>query len=189
VHLYARHAQQFSSQFDFIVEFFDTTSEEVMLADTLNVTLLPADSAWYALRRIDISSLAHRTVYMRLALSDTSSSLVLDIADIYDVGVEAGKEVRQQAEAPSPRSPLLRQNYPNPFNPVTTIAFSIPEAGAVTLRVYDNLGREVRTLVSGDLTPGNYSVDFDAGSLLSGVYYYQLYANGRLLTRRMLLLR
>jgi hypothetical protein len=189
VHLYARHAQQFSSQFDFIVEFFDTTSEEVMLADTLNVTLLPADSAWYALRRIDISSLAHRTVYMRLALSDTSSSLVLDIADIYDVGVEAGKEVRQQAEAPSPHSPLLRQNYPNPFNPVTTIAFSIPEAGAVTLRVYDNLGREVRTLVSGDLTPGNYSVDFDAGSLLSGVYYYQLYANGRLLTRRMLLLR
>jgi hypothetical protein len=75
----------------------------------------------------------------------------------------------------------LFQNYPNPFNPTTKIRFSIPEIdkwkienGAVALKVYDMLGKEVVTLVNEKLHPGIYEVTFDASSLTSGIYFYKL---------------
>ncbi len=75
-----------------------------------------------------------------------------------------------------PKTYMLSQNYPNPFNPTTTISYQIPVAGQVTLKVYDVLGREVRTLVSAKQNRGSYSVTFDAGGLASGVYFYRLAA-------------
>lgn len=68
----------------------------------------------------------------------------------------------------------LSQNYPNPFNPVTKINFSIPVSGLTTLKVYDVLGNLIYSLVDGNLNAGNYSYDFDASDLSSGVYYYRL---------------
>lgn len=68
----------------------------------------------------------------------------------------------------------LSQNYPNPFNPNTTINYSIPKSGFVTLKVYDLLGRETAVLVNGNAPAGNYSVDFYAGNFSSGVYFYKL---------------
>src|SRR5258706_11586860 len=68
----------------------------------------------------------------------------------------------------------LGQNYPNPFNPNTKINFSIPKSEFTYLRVYDILGREVRTLVAEQLHSGEYQVDFDAKDLSSGMYYYSL---------------
>jgi hypothetical protein len=80
-----------------------------------------------------------------------------------------------------PKELVLLQNYPNPFNPTTTIEFSFESATGrtgeptrVTLKVYDVLGREVRTLVNEELKPGNYEVTFDAAGLASGVYIYRL---------------
>ncbi len=71
----------------------------------------------------------------------------------------------------------LSQNYPNPFNPSTTINFSIPKASFVTLKVYDALGKEVASIISKNLQPGNYSQEFVAASNLgSGVYFYRLTA-------------
>jgi photosystem II stability/assembly factor-like uncharacterized protein len=74
----------------------------------------------------------------------------------------------------------LAQNYPNPFNPTTTIAYTIPDqAGtmqAMSLQVFDLLGRQVATLVNGPVTPGAHSVVFDASALSSGVYFYRLHA-------------
>lgn len=64
----------------------------------------------------------------------------------------------------------LDQNYPNPFNPSTIISFSIPEKSNVTLKVYDVLGKEVATLLSGEMNTGSYKVSFDAKNLTSGVY-------------------
>ncbi len=68
----------------------------------------------------------------------------------------------------------LSQNYPNPFNPATTIKFAVPYEGLVHLRVYDMLGREVASLVSENLAPGYYDVNFNASILSSGIYFYKM---------------
>lgn len=73
-----------------------------------------------------------------------------------------------------PTQYFLSQDYPNPFNPNTTIDFSVPEYGFVKVEVYDALGRKVRELLNQELSAGNYSVDFNASDLSSGIYYYRL---------------
>ncbi|MBK7266429.1 MAG: T9SS type A sorting domain-containing protein [Ignavibacteriales bacterium] len=71
----------------------------------------------------------------------------------------------------------LSQNYPNPFNPETVIKFALPEAGFVKGIVYDILGREVSTLLNGEMNPGNHEIKFDAVGLSSGVYFFRLTTN------------
>ncbi|MCB0266478.1 MAG: T9SS type A sorting domain-containing protein, partial [Calditrichaeota bacterium] len=83
----------------------------------------------------------------------------------------------------------LDQNYPNPFNPATTIEFSLPQSGFVTLKVYNMLGEAVAGLIEAYQPAGRYTVNFDAGNLTSGIYYYTLAVNGVKQTRKMLLLR
>jgi hypothetical protein len=83
----------------------------------------------------------------------------------------------------------LSQNYPNPFNPVTKINFAIPKQGFVSIKVFDILGREVSKLVSEVKAPGNYSVDFDASALSSGIYFYRLESNGFTDIKRMVLVK
>jgi hypothetical protein len=70
----------------------------------------------------------------------------------------------------------LYQNYPNPFNPETVIRFALPESGYVKGVVYDILGREVRTLLNGEMNSGNHEVKFDAKGLTSGAYVFRLQA-------------
>jgi len=83
----------------------------------------------------------------------------------------------------------LHQNYPNPFNPETKIRFDLPESGNVTLKVYDQLGKEVSTLFSGYKNAGSYEVSFNAdrSGLASGVYFYKLIADKKSFTKRMIL--
>ena len=83
----------------------------------------------------------------------------------------------------------LSQNYPNPFNPVTKINYSIPKQGFVTLKVYDLIGREVRTLVNEVKASGSYSVDFNASELSSGVYFYKIQAGDFTETKKMMLIK
>ncbi|MFZ1320724.1 MAG: kelch repeat-containing protein [Ignavibacteria bacterium] len=68
----------------------------------------------------------------------------------------------------------LEQNYPNPFNPSTTISFSLPEKSSVVLKIYNQLGKEIMTLVNDTRTSGNYRINFDASGLSSGIYFYKL---------------
>jgi len=92
---------------------------------------------------------------------------------------------------PTPTAFALDQNYPNPFNPTTNIGFRIPGQGTgwVKLAVYDLLGREVAVLVN-DLRPaGEYAVTFDGSRLSSGPYVYRLQANGRVETKKFMLLK
>ena len=83
----------------------------------------------------------------------------------------------------------LKQNYPNPFNPVTNLEFGFSKLGFVSLKVYDNLGKEVAVLVNGYLNSGNYKFTFDASNLASGIYFYKLSANGFTDTKRMTVLK
>lgn len=83
----------------------------------------------------------------------------------------------------------LKGNYPNPFNPTTNIAYSVPTNSEVRLAVYDMLGRQVATLVNGVQAPGNYSVNFDATNLSSGMYLYRLQAGNFSQTQKMMLVK
>lgn len=65
-------------------------------------------------------------------------------------------------------------NYPNPFNPSTVIRFSLSENRFVSLKVFDVLGNEVRTLINGIQRPGSHEVTFDGKEISSGIYYYKL---------------
>ncbi|HEX2788107.1 MAG TPA: T9SS type A sorting domain-containing protein [Ignavibacteria bacterium] len=83
----------------------------------------------------------------------------------------------------------LGQNYPNPFNPSTTIEFSIPISGNVSLKVYDALGKEVASILDGYRTAGNYSEQFIGTELTSGVYYYQLISGDYKQTKKFMLVK
>jgi hypothetical protein len=88
-----------------------------------------------------------------------------------------------------PREYQLVQNYPNPFNPTTTIRFSLPQRSHVTLKVFDVLGREVTTLVDGEMEAGEHSVVFDASGLSGGTYFYQLKAESVVRTQCMVFIK
>jgi len=88
-----------------------------------------------------------------------------------------------------PVSFYLGKNYPNPFNPSTTISFSIPEQGYITLSVYDITGQKVATLVDSPMSAGSHSVIFNGSDLGSGVYLYKLESKGFNKTGKMLLVK
>ena len=83
----------------------------------------------------------------------------------------------------------LEQNYPNPFNPSTKIRFTIPEAGLVSMKVYNLLGQEVAILVNEEQAVGVYEVTFDATQLPSGIYFYSINAGDFSATKKMILLK
>jgi hypothetical protein len=88
-----------------------------------------------------------------------------------------------------PEQYILFQNFPNPFNPTTNIAFKIAESGFVILKVFDLLGNEVATLVDKEMQEGTYEVEFGAGELTSGLYFYQLRAAEFTDTKKLVLIR
>jgi subtilisin family serine protease len=93
----------------------------------------------------------------------------------YDGSFEYSGEVEVVVGSPVEFS--LMQNYPNPFNPMTTIEFSIPEKADISIMIYSALGELVSTLTSGSYNAGYHKLNFDASSLPSGMYMYQLNAS------------
>ncbi|MFA6542196.1 MAG: T9SS type A sorting domain-containing protein, partial [Bacteroidota bacterium] len=83
----------------------------------------------------------------------------------------------------------LAQNYPNPFNPVTTIQFTIPSQQQVKIVVYDILGKEIAVLVNERLSAGGHTVQFNAASLPSGIYFYRLQSQNFVSTKKLLLIK
>lgn len=88
-----------------------------------------------------------------------------------------------------PHSYVLEQNYPNPFNPETKIQFSVPENAEVSLVIYDAIGNEIETLVSGQMAPGKYSYSWDASKYASGIYFYKLTSNNFIKVNKMVLVK
>ncbi len=93
-----------------------------------------------------------------------------------------------------PTSFALAQNFPNPFNPETQIRFSLPDVARVTIRIYDQLGREVRTLVENDYQAGEHLVTWDAKDssgtqVATGTYFYSFRASDFVSTKKMIFLK
>jgi hypothetical protein len=83
----------------------------------------------------------------------------------------------------------LFQNYPNPFNPATTINYSIPKSGLVTIKIYNVLGKEIETLINEEKSAGNYSLVFSAGNLPSGIYFYQMQSGNFSQIKKLIILK
>ena len=101
-------------------------------------------------------------------------------------GVSTGSD---DGRASTPLEFRLEQNYPNPFNPLTRIRFSIPRSSAVSLKVFDSLGRCVAVLAEELMQPGSYERTLDASALAGGVYFYRLAATQYSHTNKLLILK
>ena len=83
----------------------------------------------------------------------------------------------------------MEQNYPNPFNPSTLIKYSVAQDGFVNVSIFNLLGEKVATLVNNNMQAGSYEVNFNAGSLSSGVYFYSIEAGDFKAVRKMMLMK
>ncbi len=112
----------------------------------------------------------------------------------YEGAVELAKQtlvvrIDNKLANPIPAMAFLEQNYPNPFNPTTTIKFRVPCSGFVSLKVYDVLGREVKTLVNDYREAGVHTVQFTGDNFASGVYFYRLHAGNFSETKKLVILK
>ena len=123
----------------------------------------------------------HPTANYLVAGTHGRSMYKIDLSQV--VGIE-------QVTAETPEAFSLEQNYPNPFNPSTRIRYNVMRTGRIVIEVFDITGKKVRTLLDNTQSPGSYEVEFNAGSLSSGVYYYSLRAGDALQgVKRMTLLK
>ncbi len=140
---------------------------------------------------LDLSDLANASSNMKLRFSMVSNGTIpadgiyLDNIKLVNYTISPTGINSVNTELPSVYS--LSQNYPNPFNPSTNIAFTLPQAGSVSLKVYDVLGKEVMTLADEFMQGGKYEVKMDAGSLAGGIYFYKLVTGSFLETKKMIL--
>lgn len=123
-------------------------------------------------------------LYVGSYLSTTSDHFPVWVRFQWGIGVSNEFE-----EIETPTAFGLEQNYPNPFNPSTMISYQVAENSLITLKVFDALGREVAVLVNGVKTAGTHQATFDAASLSSGVYIYQLKTQAGSITKKMLLVK
>ncbi|MEJ2103791.1 MAG: YCF48-related protein [Ignavibacteriaceae bacterium] len=97
--------------------------------------------------------------------------------------------VEEKKEKVIPSSLELEQNFPNPFNPSTKIRYSISQPSKVIIKIFDILGREIETLVNEEKPVGTYELTWNAVTLPSGVYFYQINAGEFIRTKKMLLIK
>jgi hypothetical protein len=154
------------------------------LFDTTSFTFLASVSAPDTLY-LDSLVKCDTLYYYRLSAVDTANNRSGSVEEWFIIPCPLDVEEDEDV----PREFALHQNYPNPFNPTTTIGFTVGTRHAVSLHIYDMLGRDVATLVSEIKEPGRYRATFDASGLAGGVYFYKLQAAGRTAVRKMMLVK
>ncbi len=158
--------------------------------DSTNPVLVPSQGSWDA-GKTTLYSVAVRPKVNPLA-KDTLDAWYDGIGPgSYSIGHATADVITSVPEGSQvlPHQFMLAQNYPNPFNPTTGITYQVSGVSAVTLTVYDILGREVALLVNEKKAPGVYRVEFDGTGLASGVYIYRMTAGTYVQARKMLLLK
>jgi hypothetical protein len=156
--------------------------------------LFTGDSVSWLVRYVakDTNVILYDTLYA--SGNSTNNNNIADTADRWNfapnfvvkidpgtIGIHNGGEIASSFS--------LGQNYPNPFNPVTKINFTLSKADFITLNIYNSLGKEVETLVNKNLGQGDYTVDWDASSFPSGVYFYRLSIDNSSIQKKMVLIK
>lgn len=146
----------------------------------------PPQPGYTLLTKNDIISFTEGILYFSFSNYKLTPRKNPDFGTVTPVGITSNSTIINSYE--------LMQNYPNPFNPNTIISFNIPVSGNVSLKVYDMLGREVKSLVNNFVNAGSYSVDFNGSNFASGIYFYKLETQGTngqkfVSTKRMVLVK
>jgi len=110
----------------------------------------------------------------------TTDTLVIDTTPL---------SIRDSDSPLKPEGAILYQAYPNPFNASTMISFRLPSSGFVSLKIYNLLGKEMTTLISGELSGGRHVQPWDASNFPSGIYFYRLQSGKYDVARKMILMR
>ena len=148
--------------------------KKYLVVTYLNLVLLKNGyNYYYRIKAIDKGIIPHTTY--------------LPVSDYYEIVFDTTTDVNDIDNFPI--SFKLNQNYPNPFNPTTNIQYAINSGQYVTLKVFDILGNEIKTIVNKEKPAGEYNVMFNASELPSGIYFYQLKAGDFIQTKKMILLR
>jgi len=190
-----------------IEDKYDTDSRDRLAAGEIHFT----HNIWFNVNGYTLADSIGRYDYVNAYLNDaTTANVEVDpqltsISRTEDAGLDprpahngpAYSDVASQpvgiraAESRNtiPADFVLKQNYPNPFNPITNISFSLPNSAKVTLNVYNILGQKVASLVNQRLNAGSYRYTWNAGSLSSGIYIYQLRAGKTVINKKMSLVK
>jgi hypothetical protein len=181
-----------------------TAVTAVVLTPDTNVTNIPGTSHFGNIAPGEVKSQVSFPIIIHTQNNPSSIDFIVHIfsngnffwSDSFTVLVPVGIA---ENETNLPLEYALKQNYPNPFNPSTRINYQIPDAGLVSLQVYNLLGEVVATLVNEEKSAGTYDVEFsakggsasggDASSLPSGIYFYKLQAGSFVETKKMILLK
>jgi len=139
-------------------------------------TMLPGGKTWHE---------AAFVVNGQAVIQIPDAKLKYSIEAVSIPGVATGVTAKPEV----PAEFQLSQNYPNPFNPTTTINYSLPKAGLVSLMVYNTLGQEVMSLVNTEMPAGAHQATFNAGQLASGTYFYRLVAGNSVSVKKMVLMK
>ncbi|MCU7495680.1 MAG: family 10 glycosylhydrolase [Ignavibacteria bacterium] len=155
-----------------------------------------ANKGWYKLKDVYLKKGLQRVVRLENSQISGGKYILADAVMIIlnrklspDLIITSVKDEEKGFDKAGLKSYRLENNYPNPFNPSTTIRYSIPSESNVSLKVFDLLGREVKTLVSERMPAGTHQLEFNAGNIASGVYFYRLTAEGYSETKKMILTR
>lgn len=170
-------------------KFINGSWQWSFLASTTNTNYLDVTEVFCGPPPVPCENQAY--VYYKILAVDTQL-LQSVFSDPVIAAVQGSPPDKISVDPPSserPRENSLMQNYPNPFNPATTISYSIPTNGFVTLKVYDILGKEVAELVNEAKEAGNYSVTFNASELPSGIYFYTITSRNFKATKKLILLK
>ncbi len=144
---------------------------------------------------VDCSGIITGDYYLRLVTNMTGEA-ILGLVNLINENTTLAKKNFNKVKFTGSDIPItydLAQNFPNPFNPSTIIRYQIPQDGIVTLKIYDILGAEVKTLVNEQKAAGKYEVNFSAtggaSALASGVYIYKIQAGDFVSSKKMILLK
>lgn len=151
-----------------------------------NYSIPSGDSSTFvAANKIDLKNgfHAHNGSYFHASSTEISSRI------IYNKNNKKAIIANIESSTSQPITNELTQNFPNPFNPITNIRYSVKDAGLVIIKVFNDLGQEVSTLVNDIKQPGTYEVNFNASTLPSGIYFYRMQSGNFVSTKKLVLLK